>query len=481
MRLITIALSLAFAACSKPRDVVVVKLTPETGLGRIATAMFDIGPSSDPVGGRRDMSDEAVTGIPDSLTHLNVRFIDFQFPYLAAEAVRAGRIDSAEYNRYRDPTIQVSLPGEPFDGHVHYAVGRRSNGDFEVVFDTDNDEDLSDEEALIYPWIGEAMDIREFFSRRVVPAELESYPKAAVAVELTDGEKVYRDTVSLRIIPHLKVSLPGGSGGEIVEKPAYMIGVDGNMVGLADVGGHEFTFWVGSSRGLAVYTPRDAQIWFEEGRSKEVHSDTAFPYVDNPYLIGQVVDLGGSYYRLDDISIDGSELRLAPVESMPGVGIRPGMEAPEFSSVTIDGDALDLSDYRGKYVLLDFWSTSCGPCVEALPELRQLYERFPREEFEIVGIAEDDRSWLSQFVADNDIRWPQVTQNRFDEGRGAILKDYRVTGIPAYFLIDPEGKIARAGWEASLSVLADSLHSACISTIDSCMRAFSASSFRTLS
>jgi len=47
------------------------------------------------------------------------------------------------------------------------------------------------------------------------------------------------------------------------------------------------------------------------------------------------------------------------------------------SSVTIDGDGLKLSDYRGKYVLLDFWSTSCGPCLKDLPEMRRLYNELP--------------------------------------------------------------------------------------------------------
>jgi peroxiredoxin len=405
--------------------------------------MGAMGPSSDPIGGQLDLSDEVVKGAPDTLTDLHVRFVDFQGDLILSEAFANGRIDSSTYNYWRDRTRHVDLPQEPIDQHVHYAIGRNRSGDFVIIFDTDNDEDLSDEKGALFPWQGEAIDFREFFADlkgvswlRVVG----SMPQFSVAVQLFDGSRVHDSHVILSVIPHLKASRITGESGETAEHPTYMIGALRNMVGKTVVDGVDYTFWIGT-RGLGVYHPRDAQIWFEEGDQRDAEIDSTNHLAVNPYLIGQVIDLNGQFYRLDDVSPDGSELRLVAVDNMPGVGIRPEMEAPEFRGVTIEGDAVKLSDFRGKYVLLDFWATGCGPCIENLPELKKVYSEFAGDSFEIIGIAEDDPAWLSQFVTDNGIGWSQITQNRQVDGQGTIIKDYGVTGIPTYFLIDPAGKV----------------------------------------
>ena len=457
----TLILTLLFASCTPRDDVIVVQLTPEPGPGRISNGLLSLGPSSDPIGGQWDLSDEVVTGVPDSLADLNVRFVDFQWQHIVLQAYTDGRIDSAAYHPYRDPTLNITLPDEPFDQHVHYAIGREPDGDFVIVFDTDNDEDLSDEKGVVFPWSDPLPEAREYFAEVHASGDwvrrLNSFPRLNVSAQVSDGRKVYDTAVHLVVVPHLVGMRPTESSTDATGVATYMIGSFQNMVGAATLDETIYTFWVGSHQ-PAVYHPTYTKIWFERGDQRGAETESASSFAHSPFLIGQVIDVGGKYYRLDDVRIDGSELRLVRVESMPGVGIRPGMDAPEFRSVTIEGDGLKLSDYRGKYVLLDFWATSCGPCLAALPELRRLHAEISRDDFEIIGIAEDDPEWLRRFVADNGIAWSQVTQNRSEETRRDILDKYMVTGIPAYFLIDPQGRVAKAGWDAGPSALADSLH-----------------------
>lgn len=459
--LVTLLVLFAVSSCRKgDPEVIVVSLSSQPGPGRIAFAMGAVGPSSDPIHGQWDLSDEVVVGIPDTLTDLYVRFLDFQWSHLLLDAYLRGRIDSADYHSYRDPTLNVTLPNRAFDQHVHYAVGRESDGDFVIVFDTDNDEDLSDENALLFPWEGRAVEYREYFARLKSRVDwlrmMGSMPQVTVAVQLFDGERVHDASVHISIIPHLKAVRPTGQSDETTELPTYMIGTYQNMVGITEIHGVEYTFWAGVRR-LAGYDPRDAEVWFEKGDQREAEVDSTKQLPVNPYLIGQVVDLNGRFYRLDDISVDGSLLRLVSVENEPGVGIRSGMDAPAFSALTIDGEGLKLSDYRGKYVLLDFWSTSCGPCIKDLPKLREVYGEFSREEFEIIGIAEDTPEWLRGFVQDNGVEWSQITQDRNEDGQGAVLEEYRVTGIPAYFLIDPDGKVVDPTLSIHPSDLGDTL------------------------
>lgn len=432
-------------SCAKhgSEDVTVaLSLTP--GAGRLATGWGSMGPASDPINGQWDLSDETVAGVPDTLSDLHVRFIDFQWENLLLDAYLHDRIDSVDYYTYHDRTLNVVAPPEPFDQHVHYAVGRDKSENFVVVFDTDNDEDLSDEESVTFPWDGPPADLYEFAgtamsSSREFLRLFGVWPRFVVSTQLFDGERIVEAHVPISIVPNVAVKRQTSPDEPPVEAPAYLIGTLANMVGTTTIGDSVYTFWAAAD--LGAYSPRDTHVWFESGNQVEAPVDSTDPFAHNPYLIGQVIEAGDRFFRLDDISLDGSSLNLVEVDGKPGAGIRGGMEAPDFKSTAIDGGELSLAGFRGRYVLLDFWGTKCGPCLEGLPDLKSVYSSFSRDRFEIVGIAQDDPTWLRQFVSDNGIEWPQVTQDRSEDGAADILDAYRVTGIPSYFLIDPDGRL----------------------------------------
>ncbi len=124
-----------------------------------------------------------------------------------------------------------------------------------------------------------------------------------------------------------------------------------------------------------------------------------------------------------------------------------GQPAPDFTVETLDGESLTLSDLRGKVVLMEFWATSCGPCLPLIPYLKTLYEELPASEFFMIGITEDkDLDVVNRFLDENDMRWPQVQQLvTWDEGVAVldeVLRLYNVFGIPRSFLIDRDGMIA---------------------------------------
>lgn len=114
----------------------------------------------------------------------------------------------------------------------------------------------------------------------------------------------------------------------------------------------------------------------------------------------------------------------------------PG-SAPDFSLKSFDGKEITLSQLKGKVVLLDFWATWCGPCKESIPHLIQLYKNYRESGLEVVGMNIDkgDGEAVRRFVMSMDIPYPVVAAPE------EVVRDYRVTGIPATFLIDKEGKI----------------------------------------
>ena len=124
-----------------------------------------------------------------------------------------------------------------------------------------------------------------------------------------------------------------------------------------------------------------------------------------------------------------------------------GGPAPDFIKPDVNGKPVSLSQFRGKYVLLDFWGSWCGPCRAANPHLKELYATYAAKGFEILGVASEkvsgqaqaEKMWKEAIEKDG-LTWTNVLNNELSMTQD-VVQLYNIEGYPTQILLDKEGKV----------------------------------------
>ena len=119
-----------------------------------------------------------------------------------------------------------------------------------------------------------------------------------------------------------------------------------------------------------------------------------------------------------------------------------GAKAPAFKLPTDDGGTVTLSDFKGKYVLLDFWASWCGPCRHENPNVVKAFNSYKGKNFTILSVSLDQPGkkdkWMKA-IHDDHLTWNHVSDLKFWNNDAAKL--YGIQAIPQNLLLDPDGKI----------------------------------------
>lgn len=339
---------------------------------------------------------------PKGMTDVKYYYGHTNFAQALYQSYRQGIISKDECMRYFNAWVTfdtLDYSPDPLQVFVTAAIGMNAENEKLIVFDGNANLDFSDDEAMPYA------------NQYPVPLYHERYM----------GGKIVPDTTYVYVEDKRGIML------KAAEWASRKITLKGK----------EYDFYIDN---MGMNYDNNTALNFST------------PYHTYSYKLGQYAVLDGSFYLIDSLSADGRYMHMT---EDPDAGnkevMQKGFRVCSFTTTDMEGNTIRFpEDFKGKYVLLDFWASTCGPCVYDIKnKYGSIYEKYHDAGFEILGIAEDSSDVIRKFKEKHAMPWITVADG---DHENELLKRFNIHSFPTLYLIGPDGRICAEDMEARIKL-----------------------------
>ena len=406
--LITLLTALLIS-CSQEK-IVELPLTMYNGYGPFSAGFGGVSTISEDENNSWKGTYPKILNFPEGLTDMKYGFIETNHYQSAYQNYLLGNITKDMYEELfqsnRAPDT-LNLSKTPIKTKIAFVYGKDSKGVLKMVVDANNNLDLSDDKLF-------------------APLELDWENVDSLAQK-------YAFDVSFETFVHNKI-IP-------VSSPLFIVYSSPNKIFACNFPQHAITQYKGT------------QIAISSGG----FTNLSYTYIDlaiiNDLKKGNKVKYEDLYSKNEYVEIEGEILKILGVNTNKSVLVLEKIDLPKsqlfaaqkgYKAFPFHGEEftteadISLESLRGKYVLLDFWSEWCAPCLQEMPNLKDLYSKTDRAKFEIIGIVgKSSPNGLKKLIDKYEITWSQI----LSDDTNKITETYKINGYPTTLLIDTEGFI----------------------------------------
>jgi peroxiredoxin len=351
-----------------------------------------------------------VSGIPQNWIDAKVGQIQSDMEQYVYQSYHLGEISREWYEEIQkmwdwEPDT-LNLSKQPIKTRAAFAIGNDSVGNTMIVVDSNNNYDFSDD----------------------VPFELVQYESELDLDSRINNEAKYVTFERLLNNKKIKVEIPILLSS--VNMDEYYLSCNFAQYRTAKLGNH--LIYIYSRNNFPYRNIGIASSQSPIGEKIDFHKLT---------FETEYIEIGAYLYKNLGVKRDKDILLLEKID-LPKNEIRStqaGFKAIDFSGNQFKREnIISLDNLKGKYVLLDFWGTWCGPCIQEIPNLKTLYDNIDKSNFEIISIVVDSpKKDLEQLMSKYGITWPQI----ISDDSNTIKEKYGIMKYPSTFLLSPEGVI----------------------------------------
>ncbi len=317
------------------------------------------------------------------------------------------------------------------------AVDEPADADFKIYVDKNHNGDLTDDGDGAWPK-KTVQATRTMYGVLIVPLRA-SYGTAKKETSSADYSLgLYRFTGMDQMFTYRQTARVGTVNVEGANHKAVVVDNDSNAI---------YDTRVTSAEEAAKSRP----IWMKIDLADDGKYSSGIIDVRAPFKLGNntyeaLVSTDGS--KIDFHTTTKPALDLAPKRAPAPELLKTGAMAPEFTAEKWGGGNLNLADYKGKVVVLDFWATWCGPCMASMPHIETVNKAVAGQDVVVLGVCVwDDKAAYEAWIPKNKDKFS--FQFAFDPaGRNTAAsiaaKQFKVSGIPTTYIIDRDGKVAEA-------------------------------------